>query len=246
MINATSYARHAAPSEGRIYADALDPISWRRLQETYKIGSLTMPCCDAPAIPKTSPLGLQFFAHASGTCGAAPESVWHQAAKEAVAAAAKALGYQATIERAGKGWKADVLIEHPLGPAVVECQHSYQHLRAYVSRQQRYRDSRIRCLWLLMDQRWGALGKSMWRHRSKHDFAGKAVPIDQAAALPAFPAATLDLNAAPWVAAPNLYAPLADVLQAFLDDRLLWDRGYWLIDGVPIKYRPPPPPIEHA
>lgn len=41
----------------------------------------------------------------------------------------------------------------------------------------------------------------------------------------------------PWVKAPDLHAPLTDVLRAYLEDRLLWDRGRWLIDGAPISYR---------
>lgn len=57
----------------------------------------------APSVPKTSPVGIQFFAHVSRTCCAAPESAWHQPAKDAVASAAKAQGHQATIQRAGKG-----------------------------------------------------------------------------------------------------------------------------------------------
>lgn len=40
--------------------------------------------------------------------------------------------------------------------------------------------------------------------------------------------------------APGFYAPLADVLQAFLNGRLLWDRGFWLIEGMQMQYRSPP------
>ena len=93
MVLDTTYAR-AALSEDRIYAQDLDAVAWRTLQTSYVVGELLMPCCDAPAIPKTSTLGLQFFAHASGACGSSPESPWHQASKEAVAAAAKSLGYR--------------------------------------------------------------------------------------------------------------------------------------------------------
>ncbi|MGE8569637.1 MAG: hypothetical protein ACN6PV_24450 [Achromobacter sp.] len=149
--------------------------------------SVFFPYASSFTVPKTSPLGLQFFAHASGTCGAAPESIWHHAAKEAVAAAARSLGYRATIEQLGNGWTADVLVEHLSAPAAIECQHSYQHLRDYVAQQQRYRNADIRCLWLVMDARWSALGKSMWCHRSRHEFGGKAVPMDNAVALAGYP-----------------------------------------------------------
>ncbi|MFY2087903.1 hypothetical protein ACOTDN_15685 [Achromobacter xylosoxidans] len=235
----TSFARVRLQEHGRIYAGDLDPSMWRRLQEAYLFGQLLMPCCDAPAVPKTSPLGLQFFAHASGTCGAAPESAWHQAAKEAVAAAAMALGYRAIIERPGKGWTADVWVDHPGGPAVVECQHSYQHLRDYMARQQRYLDAGIRCLWLVMADRMKALGKSMQRHRRKHEF-GAGWPAGEGEALSAIPMAVLDLGATPWVRGLDLYTHLPEVLGAFLEDRLQWDRGRWLIDGISMPFREAP------
>jgi len=65
----------------------------------------------------------------------------------------------------------------------------------------------------------------------------------RAAALAGLPSAVLDLTATPWVMAPGLYAPLADVSQAFLNGRFLWDRGFWLIDGEQMQYRPPLSPL---
>lgn len=72
----TSYARKATSQEA-LRATDLSSAEWMRLQEGYRLGEFLMPCCDAPAVPKTSPLGLQFFAHAAGQCGGAPESIWH-------------------------------------------------------------------------------------------------------------------------------------------------------------------------
>lgn len=66
-------------------------------------GMFELPC-DAAAVPKTSPLGLQLFARAAGKCAGAPESISHQSAKEAVAEAASQLGLDAIIEREARKW----------------------------------------------------------------------------------------------------------------------------------------------
>lgn len=53
-------------ADGRGVANALHMTSdqWLALQVNYQVGELLMLCCSAPAIPKISPNGYPFFAHA--------------------------------------------------------------------------------------------------------------------------------------------------------------------------------------
>lgn len=228
----TTYARLASNGDVRIYADELNAIAWRNLQETYQVGQLLMPCCPAPAIPKTSPLGLQFFAHASGQCGSSPEGIWHQQAKETVAQAARALGYRAVIEHPSPdGWRADVWIDAPGRPVAIELQHSYLHLRDYLRRQERYKVSGVACLWLVMVGPCRTLNLATYRVRAKE--IGGRLPEAEGASLKTLPAALLSLDGTPMVHGRDLHSPVGDVLAAFCSDRLIWLQGRWLIDGKP-------------
>ncbi|MNQ89381.1 hypothetical protein D3C85_1046880 [compost metagenome] len=90
-------------------------------------------------------------------------------------------------------------------------------------------------------------GRSVERARQEHVVPPKQTRVwrqggahGQRRGAGRLPSAVLDLTAAPWVMAPGFYAPLADVLQAFLNGRLLWDRGFWLIEGMQMQYRSPP------
>lgn len=240
----TTYARVSA-GDARIYAQDLDAAAWRSLQVSYQVGQLLMPCCDAPAIPKTSPLGLQFFAHASGACASSPESQWHQAAKEAVAAAAKLLGYRAVIEHPGAdGWRADVWIDVPGRPVAVELQHSYQHLRDYLRRQQRYAGAGVACMWLVLHKPYLTLTNACFRHRWKEELnRPKSWPEDQGVLLRDLPAFTLRLDNGGTVHGPDMHAVLPVALQGFCEGRYQWVNGRWLLDGIPIKYPLKPAPL---
>lgn len=233
----TTYAR-AALGEDRIYAQDLDAGAWRTLQTSYVVGQLLMPCCDAPAIPKVSPLGLQFFAHASGACGSSPESQWHQASKEAVAAAAKSLGYRAIIEHPGSdGWRADVWIDVPGRPVALELQHSYQHLRDYHKRQLRYAASGVNCFWLVMDKPYATLTNACMKHRWREELGRpKSWPASQGILLSNLPAFTLRLENGASVHGPDMHLPLLDAVRGFCEDRYIWRDGRWLLDGTPIPY----------
>jgi hypothetical protein len=207
-------------------------VEWTELQETYHLGELLMPCCDAPAVPKTSPLGLQFFAHAAGKCGGAPESIWHQRAKEAVAEAAGQLGLDVIIERPGNGWKADVWIDTSRGPVVVECQHSYQHLREYLARHMRYSTAGIDCLWLVIDHAYRTMSSSAARHRLRTDLKDvKTWPLDQGTLIRDFPVCVLSLDGGARVLGQGLAAELSCLLAAFVDRRFVYDRGKWVLVG---------------
>lgn len=225
----TTYARDARDKERRVYAADLSPAQWRALQVSYRIGDLLMPCCDAPAVPKESPLGLQFFAHAGGQCSTSPEGQWHQLGKEVVAVAARKLGIAAVIEHPSPdGWRADVWLDVAEAPAAIELQHSYQHLRDYQRRQARYRDAGVRCLWLLMEAPYQTLLKATLRKRWIE--SGRALPKNECGCIPDFPVAMLKLEDASGVFGPRLNASLHDVLDAFVTDRFVWRGGAWVID----------------
>ena len=99
---------------GIVDATTLDAMVWRALQTTYRVGELIMPCCDAPAVPKSSPHGIPFFAHAGNGCQTSPESQWHLRAKQLVRDTARELGFLAELERSGNTrrshWCADVWV----------------------------------------------------------------------------------------------------------------------------------------
>ncbi|KZC39897.1 hypothetical protein RHOFW510R12_01235 [Rhodanobacter sp. FW510-R12] len=225
---------YRAGTDDVLDGSALDPVAWRALQVTYRVGELEMPCCRAPAVPKTSPNGFPFFAHLAGACQTSPESQWHLAGKQAVRDAARALGYQVALERASAPgaprWRADLWVESGGGPFVVELQRSYQHLRDYVERQRRYADAGLPCLWLLMKPRYLTLSKAMAKHRMREEFAGqKRWPEDQAVWIAGLPVACLELQGTPMVVGPQLRTSLPDVLSAFACGDFRWSNGRWCV-----------------
>ncbi len=144
-----------------VLAESYSEKEWQSLKENYAVGDFTMPCCKAPAIPKTSQNYLQFFAHHSDECGSSPESQWHLATKEAVFKELTKLNLKAEIEKTGghKGaaWEADVFFQHEGRKIAIEVQHSYQHLRDYLARQSRYAESGVEAYWLIYLPRYKTL-----------------------------------------------------------------------------------------
>lgn len=128
---------------------------WRELKATYRSRGLRIPCCGARAIPKTSVLGTQFFAHArKGDCSTAPESQEHLFCKAIVALAAQSAGWKVTTERAGTSpaghaWVADVFCEKGKAKVAIEIQMSRQAPEELKTRQQRYKESGVRAAWLV-------------------------------------------------------------------------------------------------
>lgn len=130
--------------------------AWTAMRERNRqIQHLRMRCCGAGVVLKRSKLGTRFFAHSrTGECTTAPESMEHLLAKEQIARAIRSAGWSATIEQSGtspngQAWKADVLANHG-GPNSVafEIQWSKQSRDETERRQQVYRESGIRGLWL--------------------------------------------------------------------------------------------------
>jgi competence protein CoiA len=142
-----------------IHSFQLTQLEWNELKRTYKTSSLTMACCGHRAIPKTSKLGTQYFAHARrGECATAPETADHIKLKTIVAKAAADAGWQVTTEFEGvtpdgEKWVADVYCQRRDKTMVFEIQWSQQSDNEYHRRTEKYKASGInRVAWLYRDR----------------------------------------------------------------------------------------------
>ncbi len=129
---------------------------WSALKSSYRTTGLTMSC-GQPGVPKTSSLGLQFFAHKlKADCqlhegGETPE---HLRAKAIVAEVARELGWKSTVEFMGpdREWIADVLLERGNIKLAIEIQWSAQTEADFVRRQARYTNAELECRWLVSEK----------------------------------------------------------------------------------------------
>ncbi|MFC7422094.1 hypothetical protein ACFQNF_19730 [Iodobacter arcticus] len=129
---------------------------WNLLKEkNKKIKHLNMHCCGANTILKTSKLGTQFFAHAKGgDCFVQKETAEHLHAKNIIACAIRKAGWIVDIEHAGQTaagekWIADVIAISEKAKIAFEVQWSRQDDIETLRRQERYRESGVRALWLM-------------------------------------------------------------------------------------------------
>jgi competence CoiA-like predicted nuclease len=134
-----------------VYAGQYSPEQWDALKAQSLDDPLAfkMPCCASRAVLKTSMNGLQFFAHYSDECATAPETIWHVEAKDLVFGALKLFGLDPRSEVVGgtgkDRWRADVYVEMGDRKVAIELQRSYQHLREFVRRQERYERYGVEC-----------------------------------------------------------------------------------------------------
>lgn len=232
-------------ADGRGVANALRMTSaqWMELQASYQMGELLMPCCPAPAVPKLSPNGHPFFAHAGGACSTSEESQWHLAAKILVRSVLENLGCRATLEESGVGnsgrWQADVWAVRDGVKLAVEIQRSYQSLRDYRRRQERYRIEGIKALWLMRRDRYMTLTKSTAKERLRAEFGGKFPPEGSfGPCLTDLPVAQLQLDPEPSVRGAGFFsATIPQLLEAALTDRFLCIDGLWCIDNLDTMLR---------
>ncbi|MDN7852167.1 MULTISPECIES: competence protein CoiA family protein [Burkholderia] len=185
--------------DGRpVDATAIASAEWDRLKQTAPLGDFVMPCCKAPAVLKTSINGLPFFAHLSDECITAPETKWHKAGKAAVLAALNSMGIVGSEEAPGRSssgdkWEADVFFSVPGRTVVIELQRSYQHLRDFIRRQERYTASAVECYWLVRKENFRTLAKATSRLLLKRDFGNEFPPGGIGTGmLPELPVAMLD------------------------------------------------------
>jgi hypothetical protein len=183
----------------------MNNAEWEVLKLQSQSGDFVMACCGAPAVPKTSINGLHFFAHLADECGTALETAWHRAGKAAVLAALQSMGIEGREEAPGASpqgqrWEADVLFPVADRLIAIELQRSYQHLRDFTRRQQRYADSGVECYWLVRRETFFTLAKATSRLRLKRDFGNAWPPAGIGTGmLPELPVAVLLTDAAPRV-----------------------------------------------
>lgn len=193
----TAWTRDGRPVDAAI----IPSVEWEALKQAARLGDFVLPCCEAPAVLKTSINGLPFFAHLSDECATAPETKWHKAGKAAVLAALESMGIAGgEDEVSGKSpssevWEADVLFSVPGRTIVIELQRSYQHLRDFIRRQERYAASAIECYWLVRQETFLTLGKGTTRLLLKRDFDNVFPPGGIGTGmLPELPVAILDIE----------------------------------------------------
>jgi hypothetical protein len=128
---------------------------WSALRlQNRRSPQLRMPCCESWAVMKTSTRGLNFFAHKSrGRCQSAPETEEHLVLKTLAVEAARRAGWACSTEArgsspSGEPWVADVLAQTGHHKVAIEIQWSGQTSQDTLYRQERYRQSGVRCLWL--------------------------------------------------------------------------------------------------
>ena len=139
-----------------ILAFELSKDEWIALREgNAEKRHLRMPCCDSKVVLKTSGLGTQFFAHSrKGDCTSARETAEHLLAKSIVAKSAKRAGWHVITEYRdqtpdGEVWIADVFATKGNVKIAFEIQWSRQDEETTKYRQDRYKKSGVRALWLM-------------------------------------------------------------------------------------------------
>lgn len=227
---ATEYQGVAIYKTDEIHADEFTPVEWEALKAEYQIGEITMPCCNAAAVPKNSPNGLQFFAHYNSDCSTAPETIWHRETKEALLTALSELGIIAETEKvggSGRRWRADVFFTYHNKNYAIEVQRSYQHLNEYIRRQQRYEEEGIASFWVLKVEEYLSLTKSMVKHRLKHEFERKLPPRGIFPCIQGVPVVYAD-NDPVQIRGAGLYqSSIKDWLITVVKNRFHWQDGVW-------------------
>ena len=144
------------PAGKSVHSFDLSDDEWQALVlENRRVRHLRMPCCNSPLMLKRSRLGTRFFAHMkSGACATGAETEEHLELKRMVVEAARSRGWTAQTEiagitPAGEQWRADVLAQKGTAKIAVEIQWSRQTNDETLRRQERYKQSGIRGLWLL-------------------------------------------------------------------------------------------------
>ncbi|WP_088743147.1 competence protein CoiA [Cobetia sp. QF-1] len=220
-----------------IYASSIAIADWEVLKLTVNSDDFIMPCCDAPAILKTSINNLPFFAHASGECSSAPETKWHKSGKATVMAALASMGIEHCDEvlgqsSSGSSWKADVLFSINDRRVAIELQRSYQHLRDFIRRQERYAESDVECYWLVRKDVFITLSKATARLLLKRDFEGLFPPGGIGTGmLPELPVAMLNIEAEQLVEFGCLKSATVPVwLSGIIDGIYKYREGSWTLD----------------
>jgi len=129
--------------------------AWEALRLANASNSrLSMPCCGAGVVLRTSKLGTRHFAHARrGPCATAPESAQHLLAKRAIVEGLRRTDWSVATEQPGESpghgsWIADVFAAQGRKKVAIEVQWSRQVDEETRRRQARYAAAGVRGLWL--------------------------------------------------------------------------------------------------
>jgi hypothetical protein len=132
-----------------------DADQWNELRALNAAENrLRLPCCGSRVTLKTSKLGTRFFAHRQrGECTSAAETAEHLFVKACIARAIAGTGWNVATEARGSApdgslWVADVMAERGKFRIAFEVQWSPQTPEVTAQRQERYRVSGVRGLWL--------------------------------------------------------------------------------------------------
>jgi len=154
-----------------LYSEELSTGQWEdlKLRVLKGVVTLALPCCKGRATLRSGSVRRQHFAHFRGEgCMSdawsdysgrrsprkgKSESLDHGRVKEIIKEIAEKEGWVAETEYAGSSssgdrWVADVLAVKGEYKIAFEIQLSPQQFAYYRTRQQRYRESGIKCLWL--------------------------------------------------------------------------------------------------
>jgi competence protein CoiA len=229
----SAWTRDGRPVDAAI----ISSTEWETLKQTAQLDDFVMPCCNAAAVLKTSLNGLPFFAHLSDECDTAPETKWHKAGKAAVLAALNDMGIKGREEVPGRSpsgdrWEADVLFSVAGRTIVIELQRSYQHLRDFTRRQERYLASAVECYWLVRKETFITLSKGTSRLLLKRNF-GNVFPLAGIGTgmLPELPVAMLNTEGEQLVHFGGFKAATVPAwLAGILDSSYQYRGGSWNLD----------------
>ena len=216
-----------------IDASQFSSAEWEALKTASADQSFvfTMGCCGARALLKTSPHGVQFFAHESDACATAPETQWHVAAKDRVLDALKHLGIQACRAVSGgtgqSTWQADVYFEIGYRKAAIELQRAYQPLQEFMARQECYRRSGVECYWLVPQEVATPLHKAILEQRRATAWDQFMPPELIYVNVPEFFVATFYPDQEQSIRAPRLVVDHCELLEAIVNNRLSYDGQLW-------------------
>lgn len=219
----------ALDSKGMIVvASDFDEKSWLNLKDTYVLGEYVMPCCNQPAIPKTSTNFNNFFAHRYDGCSTDRESLWHILMKKHIEDTLISIGVKPEIEyqggSKGKKWIADIFFEYGNKSYAIEIQRSSQTLRNYMRRQGKYSNDNVSAIWILPKERFIVLCKAIGKMKLKNTDLSGTMPC-----LPELPVVYSEIedNQVMIKGAGGLQIDLNDWLVAVLDQTFVFVDDQW-------------------
>ena len=182
---------------------------------------LHFDCCNSPLGLRISRCGLPHFFHQrlTGACRYETESEEHLRLKECVALAARKAGWQADTEAHGatfdgtEAWIADVLAVKGQARVAVEIQRSGQTWAQTCDRQDRYRASHVRGLWLFKSRNYDVTDRiPAFQYRTTESEAQFEIRLSP----PANP------RSAGVRAIPEEWVPVEEFVQSALTGHLKW------------------------